>query len=352
MDKSVNLYQEIESFLERVMEKGQVTTDQIASVIEQMDEDYVLYLEKRLADLGIEVLEDASSELETLAITFLDETNATTRIAGNPIKVYFQEISKYTLLTREEEIELGKRMEKGDQLAKETLIRANLRLVVQNAQRYEGRGLPLEDLIQEGNLGLMRAADKFDYHLGYKFSTYATWWIRQAVTRAISDSSRVIRIPVHMAERINKVKHVIASLIQEKGEMPSNEEVANILHCSAKEIDKILSYAQNPESLDKPIGEDDDMVVADLISDSRVIDVSDQACNNMMRMSIIGALNNLTQREAQVIRLRYGLDDGQQRTLEQVGKIIGVTRERIRQIEGKALRKLRHPRNKQFLVSS
>ena len=261
----------------------------------------------------------------------------------DPVRMYLKEIGKVPLLSAEEEIELARRMEKGDQSAKKRLAEANLRLVVSIAKRYVGRGMLFLDLIQEGNLGLIKAVEKFDYTKGYKFSTYATWWIRQAITRAIADQARTIRIPVHMVETINRLIRVQRQLLQELGREPSLEEVAEKMHMPLERVREIQKISQEPVSLETPIGEEEDSHLGDFIQDDNVPVPAEAAAYTLLREQLMEVLDTLTEREQKVLRLRFGLDDGKARTLEEVGKEFNVTRERIRQIEAKALRKLRHP---------
>ncbi len=261
----------------------------------------------------------------------------------DPVRLYLKEIGKVPLLTADEEIELAMRMENGDEAAKKRLAEANLRLVVSIAKRYVGRGMQLLDLIQEGNLGLIKAVEKFDYRKGYKFSTYATWWIRQAITRAIADQARTIRIPVHMVETINKLIRVSRQLLQELGRDPSPEEIADAMEMPVSKVREIMKVAQEPVSLETPIGEEEDSHLGDFIPDTDTMVPADAVAFTMLKEQLLDVLGTLTEREQKVLRLRFGLDDGRARTLEEVGSIFGVTRERIRQIEAKALRKLRHP---------
>ena len=261
----------------------------------------------------------------------------------DPVRMYLKEIGKVPLLTAEEEIELAKKIELGDEEAKQKLAEANLRLVVSIAKRYVGRGMLFLDLIQEGNLGLIKAVDKFDYRKGYKFSTYATWWIRQAITRAIADQARTIRIPVHMVETINKIMRVSRQLVQELGREPSAEEIAKKLDMPVEKVREIIKIAQEPVSLETPIGEEEDSHLGDFIQDDNVPVPAEAVAYTMLKEQIGEVLTSLTPREQLVLRLRFGLDDGRSRTLEEVGKEFNVTRERIRQIETKSLRKLRHP---------
>ena len=261
----------------------------------------------------------------------------------DPVRMYLKEIGKVSLLSADEEIELAKRMEKGDEAAKKRLAEANLRLVVSIAKRYVGRGMLFLDLIQEGNLGLIKAVEKFDYRKGYKFSTYATWWIRQAITRAIADQARTIRIPVHMVETINKLIRVSRQLLQELGREPTPEEIADEMDMPVDRVREILKISQEPVSLETPIGEEEDSHLGDFIQDDNVPVPADAAAFTLLKEQLVEVLSTLTDREQKVLRLRFGLDDGRARTLEEVGKEFNVTRERIRQIEAKALRKLRHP---------
>ncbi len=270
----------------------------------------------------------------------------------DPVRMYLKEIGKVPLLSGEEEIELAKRMENGDEEAKKRLAEANLRLVVSIAKRYVGRGMMFLDLIQEGNLGLIKAVEKYDYRKGFKFSTYATWWIRQAITRAIADQARTIRIPVHMVETINKLIRVSRQLLQENGREPSPEEIAEEMGISVEKVREIIKIAQEPVSLETPIGEEEDSHLGDFIADDDTPAPADAAAFTMVKEQLLGVLSTLTPREEKVLKLRFGLEDGRARTLEEVGKYFHVTRERIRQIEAKALRKLRHPSRSRKLKDS
>ena len=281
------------------------------------------------------VIEDGSVDLEASLPKGIT--------VDDPVRMYLKEIGKVPLLSADEEIELAKKMEKGDEEAKKKLCEANLRLVVSIAKRYVGRGMLFLDLIQEGNLGLIKAVDKFDWRKGYKFSTYATWWIRQAITRSIADQARTIRIPVHMVETINKLIRVSRQLLQEYGREPSPEEIAAEMDISEEKVREILKIAQEPVSLETPIGEEEDSHLGDFIPDEEVPAPAEAAAFSMLKEQLVEVLDTLTEREQKVLKLRFGLEDGRARTLEEVGKQFDVTRERIRQIEAKALRKLRHP---------
>ncbi len=298
---------------------------------DKSDDDVILDNEdNEVAKEELEEVEDIEALAEGISIE-------------DPVRMYLKEIGKVPLLTADEEIELAKRMEQGDEEAKKKLAEANLRLVVSIAKRYVGRGMLFLDLIQEGNLGLIKAVEKFDYSKGYKFSTYATWWIRQAITRAIADQARTIRIPVHMVETINKLIRVSRQLLQELGREPTPEEISEEMNLPVERVREILKISQEPVSLETPIGEEEDSHLGDFIQDDNVPVPADAAAFTLLREQLNEVLNTLTPREQKVLRLRFGLDDGRARTLEEVGKEFDVTRERIRQIEAKALRKLRHP---------
>ena len=315
-------------------------------------------LYQRCMDEGIEIIDDADVGAEDDAADFADdledkdETDADVDIdlsvpegvaLDDPVRMYLKEIGRVPLLTAEEEVDLARRMEAGDETARHRLEEANLRLVVSIAKRYVGRGMLFLDLIQEGNLGLLKAVEKFDYSKGYKFSTYATWWIRQAITRAIADQARTIRIPVHMVETINKYIRVSRQLLQELGRDPTPEEIAHRMGLSVARVREIMKISQEPVSLETPIGEEEDTHLSDFIEDEAAPDPADAASMLLLKEQISEVLTTLAPREAEVLRLRFGLVDGRSRTLEEVGQNFGVTRERIRQIEAKALRKLRHP---------
>lgn len=287
--------------------------------------------------------EDAIAEGEDVEKIDFSDTGDISSTTQDPVKMYLKDIGKVPLLSAEEEIELAQRMEAGDELAKKKLAESNLRLVVSIAKRYVGRGMLFLDLIQEGNLGLLKAVEKFDYRKGYKFSTYATWWIRQAITRAIADQARTIRIPVHMVETINKVTRVSRDLLQKLGREPLPEEVGEVMGLPKERVQEIMKIAQEPVSLETPIGEEEDSHLGDFIQDENVPVPADAAAFTLLKEQLDEVLGTLTEREQKVLRLRFGLDDSRARTLEEVGKEFNVTRERIRQIEAKALRKLRHP---------
>jgi len=297
-------------------------------------------------DIELVNIESDEQELEEIvneaAEEDLDEVSRNMAV-DDPVRMYLKEIGKVPLLSADEEMELAKKMEQGDEEAKKKLCEANLRLVVSIAKRYVGRGMLFLDLIQEGNLGLMKAVDKFDWRKGFKFSTYATWWIRQAITRSIADQARTIRIPVHMVETINKQIRVTRQLLQELGRDPTPEEIAAEMEISVDKVREISKIAQEPVSLETPIGEEEDSHLGDFIPDNDVPTPADAAAFSMLKEQLMEVLETLTDREQEVLRLRFGLDDGRQRTLEEVGQQFNVTRERIRQIEAKALRKLRHP---------
>lgn len=311
---------------------------------DQMDE-FFEYLEEQ----GIEVIEDntdnpSPQEVQKEEEFDLNDLSVPPGVKINdPVRMYLKEIGRVDLLSADEEINLAQRIEEGDEEAKRRLAEANLRLVVSIAKRYVGRGMLFLDLIQEGNMGLIKAVEKFDYRKGYKFSTYATWWIRQAITRAIADQARTIRIPVHMVETINKLIRVQRQLLQDLGREPSPEEIGKEMELSPDKVREILKIAQEPVSLETPIGEEDDSHLGDFIEDQDALAPSDAAAYELLKEQLEDVLDTLTDREENVLRLRFGLDDGRTRTLEEVGRVFGVTRERIRQIEAKALRKLRHP---------
>lgn len=322
----------------------ELNTERMVAIFEFLDENNIDVLtitdddDDEPDDIILEAGEEADVDVEHIDLTIPDGVSI-----EDPVRMYLKEIGKVPLLTAEEEIELAKRMEDGDENAKKKLAEANLRLVVSIAKRYVGRGMLFLDLIQEGNLGLIKAVEKFDYRKGYKFSTYATWWIRQAITRAIADQARTIRIPVHMVETINKLIRVSRQLLQELGREPLPEEIAEEMDIPVERVREILKISQEPVSLETPIGEEEDSHLGDFIQDENVPVPAEAAEFTLLREMLGEVLDMLTEREQKVLRLRFGLDDGRARTLEEVGKEFNVTRERIRQIEAKALRRLRHP---------
>ncbi len=319
--------------------KGYVTTDEIDSRLEKLDisPEQIGEVYKYVEDCDISIM-DVITTVDDDLMKGVAEVSI-----DDPVKMYLKDIGKVPLLQADEETELAKKMQEGDEDAKRQLSEANLRLVVSIAKRYVGRGMLFLDLIQEGNLGLMKAVEKFDYTKGFKFSTYATWWIRQAITRAIADQARTIRIPVHMVETINRQIRVSRALLQEYGREPTPEEIAKEMGISPEKVMEIQKIAQDPVSLETPIGEEEDSHLVDFIEDDKTVSPSDVAAYSMLHEELISSLHKLTPREEMVLRLRYGIDDGKPRTLEEVGKEFNVTRERIRQIEAKALRKLRSP---------
>ena len=336
--KNVLEYQEIMDFFAD-MALGEEQFDKVLETLEQNGVDVLRITEDDdVDDEEIILSEEDEVDMENLDLTIPDGISI-----EDPVRMYLKEIGKVPLLSAEEEIELAKKMETGDQEAKKRLAEANLRLVVSIAKRYVGRGMLFLDLIQEGNLGLIKAVEKFDYRKGYKFSTYATWWIRQAITRAIADQARTIRIPVHMVETINKPIRVSRQLLQELGREPTPEEIAAEMNLPVDRVREILKISQEPVSLETPIGEEEDSHLGDFIQDDNVPVPADAAAFTLLKEQLVEVLGTLTEREQKVLRLRFGLDDGRARTLEEVGKEFNVTRERIRQIEAKALRKLRHP---------
>ncbi len=353
------------NFLEEAKKKGKVSMDEVSDTLAsiELDKDQAEDLYEALANAGVELemshrIDDINEELlvddDVLPDDEPDLGNEDEEVEidislpkginiDDPVRMYLKEIGKVPLLTAEEEIELAKRMENGDEEAKKKLCEANLRLVVSIAKRYVGRGMLFLDLIQEGNLGLIKAVDKFDWRKGYKFSTYATWWIRQAITRSIADQARTIRIPVHMVETINKLIRISRQLLQEYGREPTPEEIAKEMDLPEEKVREIMKIAQEPVSLETPIGEEEDSHLGDFIPDDDVPAPAEAAAFSMLKEQLIEVLSTLTEREQKVLKLRFGLEDGRARTLEEVGRQFDVTRERIRQIEAKALRKLRHP---------
>lgn len=337
----------LKELVEKGKAKGMLTYKEIMDAFEEveLEPDQIEKIYETVENMGIDVVGDIDAELEDIQLTEedLDLTLPEGISIDDPVRMYLKEIGKVPLLSADEEIDLAKRMERGDSDAKRRLAEANLRLVVSIAKRYVGRGMLFLDLIQEGNLGLIKAVEKFDYRKGYKFSTYATWWIRQAITRAIADQARTIRIPVHMVETINKLIRVSRQLLQELGREPSPEEIAKEMGMSEDKVREIMKISQEPVSLETPIGEEEDSHLGDFIPDDDAPAPAEAAAFTLLKEQLIDVLDTLTPREEKVLRLRFGLDDGRARTLEEVGKEFNVTRERIRQIEAKALRKLRHP---------
>lgn len=310
-----------------------------------VDEDFVIDEEDDDENIDLDEIRSFEEELskEEKLEAIKEKGKNKVIITDDPVRTYLKEIGRIPLLTFEEEVDLAKRIEEGDERAKDQLAEANLRLVVSIAKRYVGRGMQFLDLIQEGNMGLIKAVDKFEHKKGFKFSTYATWWIRQAITRAIADQARTIRIPVHMVETINKLVRAQRQLVQELGRDPLPEEVAELMNMDVEKVREVQKIAQEPVSLETPIGEEEDSHLGDFIPDEEILSPSDAATNTMLREQLITVLDTLTDRERKVLALRFGLDDGRTRTLEEVGQAFDVTRERIRQIEAKALRKLKHP---------
>ena len=319
--------------------KGSISTTALCEIVEKVDisPDQLDFVYKALKDASIQVVDESERDRELFEQALSDVG------LDDPVKMYLKDIGQVPLLTTDEELELAQKMSDGQEAAKKRLSEANLRLVVSIAKRYVGRGMLFLDLIQEGNLGLMKAVEKFDYQKGFKFSTYATWWIRQSITRAIADQARTIRIPVHMVETINRLVREQRILLQEFGREPTLEELAERMGTSIERVSEIQKIAQDPVSLETPIGEEEDSHLGDFIEDDKTPTATDTVTSTMLKEQIARVLDTLTPREEKVLRLRYGIDDGRPRTLEEVGKEFNVTRERIRQIEAKALRKLRHP---------
>ncbi|MBE6151666.1 MAG: RNA polymerase sigma factor RpoD [Firmicutes bacterium] len=349
-----------QSLLKKGKENGYITYEELAGELKglEVDSDTLDDLYNLLVENNIEIVSetaDNSNDDEDPNDLIVEDLTLTKDVKINdPVRMYLKEIGRINLLTTDEEFEYAKLAEQGDEYAKKMLAESNLRLVVSIAKRYVGRGMLFLDLIQEGNIGLMKAVDKFDPTKGYKFSTYATWWIRQAITRAIADQARTIRVPVHMVETINKLARVQRQLTQELNREPSEEEIAKKLGITVDKVREVYKISQDPVSLETPIGEEDDSHLGDFIRDERTMSPEEYATVEMLKSELANVLSTLTEREEKVLRLRFGLDDGQCRTLEEVGQIFGVTRERIRQIEAKALRKLRHPSRsrklKDFLI--
>ena len=335
-----------------------INEEKMDLILEYLENNNIDVLQDDNVDDTTDLLLDTDDEVilsEEDEVEIIDDADVLEGVSTeDPVRMYLKEIGNVPLLSTEEEVALAQRVEAGDESAKKQLIEANLRLVVSIAKKYVGRGMPFLDLIQEGNMGLMKAVDKFDYSKGFKFSTYATWWIRQAITRGIADTGRTIRVPVHMVETINKTLRMTRTLLQELGREPTPEEVAERLGVPVARVREVLKISRDPVSLDTPIGEEDDSHLGDFIEDDSALSPADSAAFSMLREELSTALESLTDRERQVVQLRFGLIDGRARTLEEVGKEFNVTRERIRQIEAKALRKLRHPsrskRLRDFLV--
>ena len=345
--------EKVEKFLKKAKEKGKLTYGELATELDDINSDQIEKIFDAMEELGVDVLKDDfedepnEEDLKEVQDLKLDEISADDTFEGinvdDPVRMYLREIGRIKLLTYEQELDLAKRILENDEDAKQELAEANLRLVVSIAKKYVGRGMLFLDLIQEGNMGLIKAVEKFDYTKGFKFSTYATWWIRQSITRAIADQSRTIRIPVHMVETINKLIRTSRQLLQKLGREPTPEELVEELEMPLEKVMEIQKIAQDPVSLETPIGEEDDSHLGDFIQDDDSPAPQDAAAYTMLKEQLNEVMGTLTPREAKVLRLRFGLDDGKARTLEEVGREFDVTRERIRQIEAKALRKLRHP---------
>jgi len=351
--------EEVKELISKGREEGILTNDEISETLSEIDltKEQIDNIYDVIQNLGIEIANEDEDDIDSIIQKKKDdEILRGSKLdlglkspTNDPVRMYLKEIGKVRLLTGAEEVQLAKRIEKGDMEAKRRLVEANLRLVVSIAKKYVGRGMLFLDLIQEGNLGLIRAVEKFDYKKGYKFSTYATWWIRQAITRAIADQARTIRIPVHMVETINKLIRVQRQLLQKLGREPSPEEIAVQMEITADKVREIMKISQEPVSLETPIGEEEDSHLGDFIEDQEVQAPSDAASFTMLQEQLQEVLNTLNDRERKVIQLRFGLNDGHPRTLEEVGREFGVTRERIRQIESKTLSKLRHPNRSSVL---
>ena len=370
MERNETLQQRLKSLIEIGKKEGKITSKQLLNTLDAIDADekQTEQIYDALEKAGIEIdvsdvaeIIDAAEELlpSDAELLNIEEEVPETLTAGDeleeepnvadPVRMYLKEIGKIPLLTAEEELELAKRISEGDAEAKKRMIEANLRLVVSVAKHYLGRGMQLLDLIQEGNMGLLKAVEKFDHTKGYKFSTYATWWIRQSITRAVADQARTIRIPVHMVETINRVSRTSRALVQELGREPTIAEISRHLGISEEKIAEVMKIAQDPVSLETPVGEEDDSHLGDFIPDSEVAEPAESATYNMLRQQLAEVMQTLSPRECKVLRLRFGLEDGRPHTLEEVGKEFDVTRERVRQIEAKALRKLRHPSRSKIL---
>lgn len=342
----------LEELFNQGKQRGSLTAKEITDALEELNFDakQIDKIYERISNMNIEIKDNFDSDIDIESILqysdhdYDDNSDADILLPDDSVKSFLKDIGKIPLLSAEEEIKLAERMRNGDEAAKNRLIEANLRLVVSIAKKYVRRGMQFLDLIQEGNMGLIKAVEKFDYTKGFKFSTYATWWVRQAITRAIADQARTIRIPVHMVETITRVKKAQSQLLHENGCEPNEEEIAEFLGMSVEKVREIIRIAQDPVSLETPIGEEEDSHLGDFIPDEDAPAPADEACNSMLKQTLGEVLDTLSEREKRVIILRYGLIDGRQRTLEEVGEEFQVTRERIRQIESKALRKLRHPK--------
>ena len=350
-EKEVNEDEKVKKIIEKAKVNGKMTYGELASELENTNSEEIDKVFDAFEDLGVDILNEDMDEpniedlkdVEEIKLDDLDVTNVEGVSVDDPVRMYLREIGKIPLLTYEEELDLAQRILDGDEAAAQKLAESNLRLVVSIAKKYVGRGMLFLDLIQEGNMGLIKAVEKFDYHKGFKFSTYATWWIRQAITRAIADQARTIRIPVHMVETINKLIRTSRHLLQQLGREPTPEEIAKEMEIPVEKVMEIQKIAQDPVSLETPIGEEDDSHLGDFIPDDDSPAPQDSAAYTLLREQLEEVMSTLTPREAKVLKLRFGLEDGKARTLEEVGKEFQVTRERIRQIEAKALRKLRHP---------
>ena len=360
-NEKLNKEEILKNILNKAKQKGSITYGELAAELNEINPEEIEKILDAFKEVGVDIIKDATGEDEEIDLDIeepdIDELEAMEEIkveeidldnmeginVDDPVRIYLREIGRIPLLTYEEEIELAKRVLEGDEEAKQKLAESNLRLVVNLAKKYVGRGMQFLDLIQEGNMGLIKAVDKFDYTKGFKFSTYATWWIRQAITRAIADQGRTIRIPVHMVETINKLIRTSRHLLQQLGREPSPEEIAKEMEIPVEKVAEIQKIAQDPVSLETPIGEEDDSHLGDFIQDDDSLAPQDVAAYTLLKEQLEEIMKTLTPREAKVLKLRFGLEDGKARTLEEVGREFNVTRERIRQIEAKALRKLRHP---------
>ena len=353
-EKKAVTEEDLKNIIKKAKEKGKITYGELASELDNANTDQIDKIFDAFEDMGVNVLKDDDLDMEEpdieeleamedIKVEDIDLTSMDGINIDDPVRMYLREIGRIPLLSYDEELDLAKKVLEGDEEAKQKLAESNLRLVVSIAKKYVGRGMLFLDLIQEGNMGLIKAVEKFDYTKGYKFSTYATWWIRQAITRAIADQARTIRIPVHMVESINKLIRTSRHLLQQLGREPTPEEIAQEMEIPVEKVTEIQKIAQDPVSLETPIGEEDDSHLGDFIQDDESPAPQDAAAYTLLREQLEEVMKTLTPREAKVLKLRFGLEDGKTRTLEEVGKEFNVTRERIRQIEAKALRKLRHP---------